>query len=193
MRFDELRRLQPKMCSFHQRPQIAQTFLLVDFWTSTKSSTMDPNAIRFMDLALPPKHEESLFRQICQKNPSAPPTNSTTHSHHHQKPPNLIHQASDGTVFDPITLKTLASLLRSENLSEHSLKKGCASNLATLAAHGKCDQSTISLFLKHSNSSEQVPSVTNGYLSRPQDKFHLLTAKKIPEVALCLRNLVGLP
>jgi hypothetical protein len=51
----------------------------------------------------------------------------------------------------------------------------------------------VSLFLKHSNSSEQVPSVTNGYLSRPQDKFHLLTAKKIPEVALCLRNLVGLP
>jgi hypothetical protein len=134
------------------------TFVVIQPKEQSKSGPTDPDAIRFVDVALLNLKEILTLIRLMQE---------------------------EGKIFR--CRASLTKALTSMRYSQHSLKKGASDLLSHLLKQGLIPETILPLVLKHLNSLEQIGSVTVGYLSNA-GRINLLIAKKMFHAAIWIRQ-----
>lgn len=170
-RLDETYRLSPEMVCVLNKQDLApkyrnlrHQFVVFDTKADSKTGPTDPDALRFVDVVL---LDPSEVRQLRQ----------------------LMNRTRDG---DPLfkDRSEVQRELAKHRLSDHSAKKGCGDILSVFIRDELLPETILPLVLKHS-ATENVPSVTAGYLSIT-GKSNILQAKQVFQAAVLLRRAICL-
>lgn len=164
-RTDEIFRITPSMINAFNLSNLPSLYAItIRLWTSTKSSKLNPAAIRFLDVMFLNQNQFNILRQLIKANAK-----------------------NDTPIFPASIRKKIFTLLRQTPFTEHSWKKGASEYLAELAAMDKIPASVIPTFLKHEQQG-QLSSTTMRYMSTPIARFHVLMAEKLVCAAIHMRN-----
>ena len=169
-RMDEVERLRKNHVQLLTNPQIPKqarltpetashyTYVFIQTHGQSKTAHVDPEAVRFLDVALlPTKHANQLLHLLSYTHPF-------------------------------FSRSKLMTALRSLHLTEHSPKKGCAVTMTEIVLDNNLPESLIPQMLKHKNPTETIGSTTMTYLPTTRAKLNILTHKKVTTAAVLMQQ-----